>query len=59
MACNELIVFINQDWVCKTEFLDRLRDLLDLLVAMRTGITLVRLEIVYWDVFDLRFLLCH
>lgn len=28
VACNELIVFIDQDRVCKTELLDRFRDLL-------------------------------
>lgn len=59
VACNELIVFINQDWVCKTEFLDRFCDLLYLLVAVRSGVSLVRFQIVNVDVFDLRFLLCH
>ena len=59
VACNELIVFINQDRVCKTELLDRFRDLRYLLVAVRSGVSLVRFQIVNIEVFDLRFLLCH
>ena len=59
VACNELVVFVDQNGICEPKLFDRFCDLLYLLVAVRSSISLVRLQIVNANVFDLRFLLSH